>query len=858
MISALAPERPRRLAAIALASVQLVLALLVVREFHIESQTFFRILSLAAGGFVVHALLPVRFRLPFFAALSIATLPLALGPRDGLFVLVLGLVLIGICHLPVRLVVRVALLVGVGALFAVWRMELLPAPWSAVIWPVLASMFMFRLALYLYTLKYDDAPRSPSRTLAYFFMLPNVCFPLYPVIDYATFARTHYDREETGIYQTGMRWIVRGLIHLILYRFVYLYLTVVPTQLTTLGDLVQFLLATFLLYLRVSGQFHLITGLLHLYGFRLPETHHLYFLAPSFTDFWRRINIYWKDFMMKLVYMPSFFRLRRRGNRTALIGATVLVFLVTWILHSYQWFWLRGGFPLAFQDVLFWGLLGALVVIGSLRETARPRQRTLAPESGWSLSRALRVTATFTVICVLWSLWSADSVTGWLTMWMVAGNPAPGDLWKVAVLAAVGLLFAGKAWAIRETDAPSPAPWYRHPVVHPTAALAGLLVLGIPALYADRSPGLAERVIGLQTSTLNAADAALKHKGYYEKLDNPSRMSAQLWATESQRPPNWVGLAYTKAYRKRNDFFIGDLAPGVRIDFMDKPLTVNRWGMRDRDVALEKPPGTVRIAVLGPSHVMGAGVADGETFSDLLEDLLNRQVPSGSSTRYEVLNFGVAGTAMTHQLMMLHDRARQFRPDVVFVTDETQFAGHIVSHLLEALSRRVPIPFPGLDSLVREVGVEALGDSGVAVPFQVVRRALGGMGIATRMPWAEGERKLRMAADSLAAWTQRQLVHDVREAGAVPVFLGLTNVVDEPPRAARTVREAATAGFLVFDLYGLWEGRDKPALRIHVTDDHPNAAGHRVIANRLFELIQLHRAELRLPAAPADHGNPAP
>ena len=76
----------------------------------------------------------------------------------------------------------------------------------------------------------------------------------------------------------------------------------------------QFLLATFLLYLRVSGQFHLIVGVLHLFGFRLPETHHLYFLASSFTDFWRRINIYWKDFMMKLVYYPSFFRLQRLGT----------------------------------------------------------------------------------------------------------------------------------------------------------------------------------------------------------------------------------------------------------------------------------------------------------------------------------------------------------------------------------------------------------------------------------------------------------------------------------------------------------------------------------------------------------------
>ena len=117
-----------------------------------------------------------------------------------------------------------------------------------------------------------------------------------------------------------MRWIVRGLLHLILYRFVYLHLAGDPAELVTLGDLRAVPARTFLLYLRVSGQFHLIVGVLHLYGFRLPETHHLYYLASSFTDFWRRINIYWKDFMMKLVYYPSYFRLRRWGGNTALVG----------------------------------------------------------------------------------------------------------------------------------------------------------------------------------------------------------------------------------------------------------------------------------------------------------------------------------------------------------------------------------------------------------------------------------------------------------------------------------------------------------------------------------------------------------
>ena len=44
-----------------------------------------------------------------------------------------------------------------------------------------------------------------------------------------------------------------------------------------------------------------------MYGYGLAETHHLYLFSSSFTDFWRRINIYWKDFIQKLVFnRPTF------------------------------------------------------------------------------------------------------------------------------------------------------------------------------------------------------------------------------------------------------------------------------------------------------------------------------------------------------------------------------------------------------------------------------------------------------------------------------------------------------------------------------------------------------------------------
>jgi hypothetical protein len=607
------------------------------------------------------------------------------------------------------------------------------------------------------------------------------------------------------------------------------------------------MISTYLLYLKISGLFHLIVGLLHMYGFGLAETHHLFLFSASFTDFWRRINIYWKDFMMKLVYYPSYFWLRRWGGNTALVGATVVVFLATWVLHSYQWFWLRGGFPLEPQDGLFWAILGALVVFASLREMKRPRKRTLGRSPAWSASLALRTGGTFTALCVLWSLWSADSMTGWLTMWMVAGNVATGDVWLLAGLMLGGLLIAGRAWSVSETDDTTTRPFHRQAAL--TAVLLGMVVVGNPYFYGRLTPQLATTVASLPRSTLNARDQTLQHKGYYEKLDNVSRMSAQLWNIQAQRPAHWVGLDSTEAYRERNDFMRGELRPGASIVFADQPLTVSRWGMRDRDHPPAKPKGAYRIALLGPSLVMGSGVADGETFADFLEERLNQSASAGANVRYEVLNFGVAHFSLLQQLTMLKERALGFRPDAVFITVDPSAKTRVVEHLLDVVARRIDIPFPGLDALVRETGVSALADDGFPVPFASIRVLLSSAGMRTRMPWREAHRRLGLAGDSLVRWTLDHIVEVTRQHGAVPVFLALDSVSDPPARKVRALEDTATAGFLVFDLLDLWEGRDRPALRIAAADFHANAAGNRLIAERLFELMQRHWFELRLGTA---------
>ena len=185
-------------------------------------------------------------------------------------------------------------------------------------------------------------------------------------------------------------------------------------------SLLGYLVCNYLLYLQVSGQFHMACGMLHLFGFQLPATHHRYLLATGFTDYWRRINIYWKDFMVRLFFNPVVFRLKRWPQPAALAVATMTVFLATWLLHAYQSFWLRGTWGFTVPDALFWGILGVLVLVNVQLDARRRRCRGAghlrrAPPAPRAFAlRACKVAGTFTIVALLWSLWSSPSLSAWL------------------------------------------------------------------------------------------------------------------------------------------------------------------------------------------------------------------------------------------------------------------------------------------------------------------------------------------------------------------------------------------------------------------------------------------------------------
>jgi D-alanyl-lipoteichoic acid acyltransferase DltB (MBOAT superfamily) len=805
----------------ALASLMLPLAALwvLVDHFAIESAAFADLALLAFGGFGIHYFLPLRYRLPFFLCLSVAGLFVVIGAGPAMWLLSLGLGLIALCHLPASWRVKIGLLVLAGVTLAALRVEWVPSTIPAPVWPIVGSMFMFRMVVYVYDLRHDPQLGSVWTSLSYFFLLPNVCFPLFPVVDYKSFTRLYYNDERHRIHEEGVRWIYRGVLQLLLYRIVYRTVVLDPLEVSNAAELVQYLIWPFLLYLRVSGQFHIIIGMLRLFGFNLPETHHSYFLASSFTDFWRRINIYWKDFMMKVFYYPVFFSLRKRGQVLALVAATVLVFVLTWLLHAYQWFWLRGSFMFTWNDGLFWAILGLLVVVNALREWARPQPVSKGVLAwGPALMLAVRTTAMFCAIAILWSLWSTESIETWISLWSAAREWPDHVSWAtmaclLAPVAVFGtVVVKARGWAPARFDT-MPA---RSLVM--VATCACLVVASSWRASAYFGPA-GSALLSLRNSGLNQADAVALERGYYENLMAFDRFNGELWALYMNRPLDWGrGLIEEGLAEPAGPRLPYELRPSVAGPFKGAVLETNRWGMHDKEYEKVPPPGCERIALLGASHAMGSGVPREKTFEALVEERLNRE----RGRCYEILNFAVYGYSPLVQLEVIEKRVLEFQPGTILYVAHPEDSMRVTRLLGQYVTAGVELPDPELGTLVARAGVtkdmalrqvrQQLAPSGMDVLSVVYRRMVA---IAVSHGMCAGLAYMPMVPD-------------------------MTYAVD----LSREKQVGADAGFAVLDLFGAYSVPDRNALWIAEWDAHPNAQGHALIADKLYARILENEKEL--------------
>jgi lysophospholipase L1-like esterase len=369
----------------------------------------------------------------------------------------------------------------------------------------------------------------------------------------------------------------------------------------------------------------------------------------------------------------------------------------------------------------------------------------------------------------------------------------------------------------------------KHSFAHSVAISAGLL-LGALALQAGAiylpNRGIAGWLRG-EIAVFRGRDipwdrlnrAATETSGYYERLLNGSigegdrSLLVQLW---KGKPAVQID-PYV-----RGGFLIYEPKPFLNLaTSIDGNFVTNSHGLIDREHSETKPAGTVRIALIGDSQTRGRGLTNPnrQRYGTLLEQQLNSGLPTDRVKHVEVLNFAVGGYRPTQEYYMATEKAPLYRPDVyLFTLTSLCAAPNAGAHLAEVVHEGVDPRYDFMRDVIKAAGAKRDDPVGIT------------------------QLKLAPYRFSLLREILMRLKSQATQQGATLAVV-LLPAVESPGVTAKRfegVRELVEGvGVPVIDLRDTYDQvSDIESVRTYWSDPHPNAAGHRLLADNLYHKLR--------------------
>jgi hypothetical protein len=252
--------------------------------------------------------------------------------------------------------------------------------------------------------------------------------------------------------------------------------------------------------------------------------------------------------------------------------------------------------------------------------------------------------------------------------------------------------------------------------------------------------------------------------------------------------------------------------PNLDVWFKTVRFRTNDRGLRDAEYALERPPGTTRIAVIGSSFSLPAGVAIEDAYHSRIE---RRYDATRGDPSVELVNFAVGMHGASQFVAMIRHRALNYDPQAILVS----VTAPAVRTMFLAWDRTPPATM--LDLLPRG------GPRSWAL--RLVRARLGGSG----RPFAG-----RPQAPADPAPAERDAITrlgEIQRATGVPILVVRLEFDPRPPAPieATLERRVRAAGMRYLDTRSAFEGRDPRAFWIDALDPHPNAEAHAIFADEI-------------------------
>ena len=259
--------------------------------------------------------------------------------------------------------------------------------------------------------------------------------------------------------------------------------------------------------------------------------------------------------------------------------------------------------------------------------------------------------------------------------------------------------------------------------------------------------------------------------------------------------------------------------PNLDVFFKLVPFRTNSRGMRDKEYEVVNPTDTYRVAVLGSSFALPAGVEIEAAFHSLLEERLSLEF---APTSYEFLNFSVGLHGPSQFIAMLRHRALAFDPDLILFSVTVMSAPRLLADWDSLPARNVlDLVAPG-------------GPRSYFLRLIEARLMLKPLPFDTRSP--QYPRDIAKQANVIT-----KLGEISRETGIPVVVVRLEIDPEGPSSAERAIeRRVEAEGLFYVDTRHAFRAKKPRDFWIYELDPHPNCEAHAIFADVLEDFLRTH------------------